>query len=191
MPPVSEDEVLLQRYLNGSVDAFDALVMRHGSALLGYIRGMVGSHEEAEDLFQETWTRVIRHGASFKAGTVRGWVWRIARNAVIDRLRRRKPEESLDRPVGEDGAVVGDFVAADDMPVPERVDAADLGRRIDACVADLSAIQREVFLLRTVGGLSFKEIAETLDIPLNTALGRMHYAVTRLREALADERKGP
>ncbi len=189
--PVSEDEALLQCYLGGSLDAFETLVARHGSALLAYIRGMTGSREEAEDLFQETWSRVIRHGASFKAGTVRGWIWRIARNAVIDSLRRRKPEESLDRPVGEDGAVAGDFLAAGDISVPDRVDATDLGRRIAACVAGLPAAQREVFLMRTVGDVSFNEIAATLGIPLNTALGRMHYAVTRLREALADERREP
>ncbi len=187
--PVSEDEALLQCYLDGSLDAFETLVARHGSALLAYIRGMAGSREEAEDLFQETWSRVIRHGASFKAGTVRGWIWRIARNAVIDYLRRRKPEESLDRPVGEDGAVVGDFLAAGDISVPDRVDAADLGHRIAACVTGLPAAQREVFLMRTAGDLSFNEIAATLGVPLNTALGRMHYAVARLREALADERR--
>lgn len=189
MTPLTEDEALLKRYLGGSVAAFDDLVGRHSGALFAYIRGMVGSHEEAEDLYQETWTRVIRHGASFKGGTVRGWIWRIAKNAVIDCSRRRKPDVSLDQAVGEEGALLGDFLDAGEMPIPDRVDAADLGQRIAACVAKLPEQQREVFLMRTVGDLSFKEIADILEVPLNTALGRMHYAVTRLREALADERR--
>jgi DNA-directed RNA polymerase specialized sigma24 family protein len=97
--PLSDDEVLLQRYRAGSVEAFNELVLRHSRALFSYIRGMVGQQEEAEDIFQDTWTRVIRHEASFRGGTVRGWIWRIAKNAVIDRVRRRKPDDSLDRPI--------------------------------------------------------------------------------------------
>jgi RNA polymerase sigma-70 factor (ECF subfamily) len=185
--PLSEDEVLLQRYRAGSRDAFDELVMRHSRALFSYIRGMVGQQEEAEDLFQDTWARVIRHEVSFRGGTVRGWIWRIAKNAVIDRLRRRKPDDSLDRPVGEDGLLLADQVAAGGLSVPDQVDGADLGARIARCVAGLPPAQREVFLMRTTSGLSFDEIAEILKVPLNTALGRMHYAVTRLRDALADD----
>ena len=184
---LSDDEILLQRYRDGSVAAFDALVDRHARQLFAYIRGMVGQHEEAEDLFQETWARVIRHEASFRGGTVRGWIWRIAKNAVIDRLRRHKPDDSLDRPIREDGLRLGDQIAAAGIPVPDQVAGADIGRRIAACVEKLPRAQREVFLMRTVSDLSFNEIAEILAIPLNTALGRMHYAVVRLREALADE----
>ncbi len=185
--PLSDDEVLLQRYRAGSLEAFDELVLRHSRALFSYIRGMVGQQEEAEDLFQDTWARVIRHEASFRGGTVRGWIWRIAKNAVIDRLRRHKPDDSLDRPIGEDGLRLADQIAAAGLPVPDQVDGADLGIRIAVCVEKLPRAQREVFLMRTVSDLSFNEIAEILAIPLNTALGRMHYAVVRLREALADE----
>ena len=184
------DQELVRRVQRGDSAAFDALVERHCGALFAYIRGMVASHEEAEDLYQETWTRVIRHGASFKGGTVRGWIWRIAKNAVIDHSRRRKPDVSLDQPVGEDGALLGDFLDTDEMSIPDRVDAADLGQRIAACVAKLPEQQREVFMMRTVSDLSFKEIADILKVPLNTALGRMHYAVTRLRAALDNERRG-
>jgi len=184
---LSDDEVLLQRYRAGEVDAFDELVRRHSRALFSYIRGMVGHQEEAEDIFQDAWARVIRHEASFRGGTVRGWIWRIAKNAVIDRMRRRKPNDSLDRPVGEDGLRLADQIAADGLSVPDQVDGADLGVRIAACVAGLPPPQREVFLMRTTSGLSFEEIAKILKVPLNTALGRMHYAVARLRNVLASE----
>ncbi len=185
--PVTEDEALLEQYVSGSLEAFDALVARHSGALYSYIRGMVRSDDDADDFFQETWARVIRHATSFRQGTVRGWIWRIAKNAIIDRVRRRKPDDSLDRPIGQDGTLLGDLVAAEGIPVPEWVADADLGRQIAACVARLPHAQREVFLMRTVSDLSFNEIAEVLQIPLNTALGRMHYAVTRLREGLAEE----
>jgi len=183
----SDDELLLKRYVEGSVEALDTLVSRHSGALFSYIRGMAASREEAEDLFQETWTRAIRHAASFRGGTVRGWVWRIARNAVIDAVRKRKPDDSLDRPVGGDGAPLGDTLAGDGVPVPDQVAGADTGRRIAACVANLPPAQREIFLMRTTGSLSFQEIAAILGIPLNTALGRMHYAVLRLRKELGGE----
>ncbi|NLL83201.1 MAG: sigma-70 family RNA polymerase sigma factor [Lentisphaerae bacterium] len=185
---VSEDEVLLSRYLKGDLGAFDELVALHGSSLMVYVRSMTGSVEEAEDLFQETWQRVLKNASSFRGGTLRSWIWRIAKNARIDWVRRRKPDESLDREVGDGESVLGDFIEAPGLTAAEMVSSADMVERIGECVGTLPEAQREVFLMRTVGDLSFREIAEVLEVPLNTALGRMHYAVNRLREMLVDER---
>ena len=183
----NEDEMLLDRYLRGEVAAFDELVGRHGRALLAYIASMVGKDGDAEDIFQMTWERVIRNAATFGGGSVRAWIWRIAKNAVIDGIRRRKPDDSLNRPIGEDDAELGDFFAAQTPDVPQALEMAELRERIGACVARLPELQREIFMMRTVAELSFKEIADVLGIPLNTALGRMHYALAKLREMLADE----
>jgi RNA polymerase sigma-70 factor (ECF subfamily) len=164
----------------------ERLVARHRSQLHGYLTMMTGSATEADDLFQETWLRVIRNPGSFREGAFNAWLWRIARNLLIDRLRRIKPTVSLDD--DEDGApALLERMAAPDMDPGREVDDAEIGRQIRAAVARLPLAQRDVFLLRMQGGLSFAEIAALRRVPLNTALGRMHYAVQRLRRELGGQ----
>jgi RNA polymerase sigma-70 factor (ECF subfamily) len=178
------DAGLLRAYAGGDVAALDELVGRHGPALLGFLKAMTRDTAVAEDLFQETWMRVIRKPGGFRDGSFRAWVWRIATNLRIDRLRRQKHGVILDVALaGGDDAVVPE--AVDPAPGPaELLVSKDQVDAIAACVARLPDSQREVFLLRTQAGLSFAEIAKLLRVPLNTALGRMHYAVLRLRREL-------
>jgi RNA polymerase sigma-70 factor (ECF subfamily) len=178
------DADLLRAYGKGDVAALDELVRRHGSALLGFLRAMTRDTDVAEDLFQETWLRVIRKPGGFSEGSFRAWIWRIARNLVVDRSRRRQEEYSLDATVGEDDASLLDALAEAGPGPSEIVAGRDLESGIAARVARLPDGLREVFLLRTQAGLSFAEIAKLLRVPLNTALGRMHYAVVRLRHEL-------
>jgi RNA polymerase sigma-70 factor (ECF subfamily) len=178
------DAEVLRAYARGEVAALDELVRRHGAALLGFLRAMTRDPDAAEDLFQETWLRVIRKPGGFSEGSFRAWVWRIARNLIIDRSRRRQAEYSLDASIGEDDATLLDTLV-ESGPTPADLAAGkDLEARIGECVARLPANLREVFLLRTQAGLSFVEVARVLHVPLNTALGRMHYAVVRLRREL-------
>jgi len=175
------DADVLREYARGDVTALDVLVCRHGAALLGFLKAMTRDAEAAEDLFQETWLRVIRKPGGFTGGSFRAWVWRIARNLLIDRSRRRT-EATLEES-GDDGSLL-DQLAEPGREPWEVVSGRDLEAGIAACVARLPESQREVFLLRTQAGLSFTEIAGMLQVPLNTALGRMHYAVARLRQEL-------
>ena len=177
------DAELLFAFRKGDVAALDTLVGRYQGQLHGYLRAMTGSAAEADDLFQETWMRVIRNPGSFHGGAFNAWLWRITRNLLIDRLRRRKPVVSLDDTTAE-GTAYADLTPAAGLMPGEEVEAAELGRLIAVAVGRLPADQRDVFLLRTQAGLSFAEIARLRRLPLNTALGRMHYAIQRLRQEL-------
>ncbi len=188
MDDSDEDLALAADYRdNGSAAAIDRLVEKYGSSLLAYLTATTRNRGDAEEIFQDTWLKAMRKIALFRGGSFKAWLTTIARNCVIDRTRRKRPAMSLNQEVGEDGAQVIDFVEDASAPGPEAGMVSDERcARIREAVAALPEAQREIFLLRTEQELSFAEIAEMLAIPLNTALGRMHYAVTRLRKELAD-----
>lgn len=181
------DAALLAAFVRGNASALDDLVERYRLALFSWLTGMTGNRADAEDLFQDIWFRVIRHAARFNDVSFKAWLWKIARNIVIDFRRKRKPDVSLDATEDEDAQpLVTQLVAAGAGPA-EAVERDDLTNRVMRAVESLPPVQREVFLMRVQGNLSFGEIAGTLDIPLNTALGRMHDAMTKLKKQLAEE----
>ena len=179
------DAELLFAFRKGDIAALDLLVGRYQGQLHGYLRAMTGSQADADDIFQETWLRVVRNPGSFRGGAFNAWLWCITRNLLIDRLRRRKPVVSLDDTTAEGTAYV-DLTPATGLPPGAEAEAAELGRLIAAAVSRLPPEQRDMFLLRTQGGLSFAEIAKLRRVPINTALGRMHYAIQRLRQELGE-----
>jgi len=150
---------------------------------------MVGNRADAEDLFQDIWFRVIRHAERFNDVSFKAWLWKIARNIVIDFRRKRKPDLSLDAVDDEEDSqpLLNQLTATDAGPA-ECVERDDLTKRVMGAVASLPDVQREVFLMRVQGNLSFSEIAATLGVPLNTALGRMHDAMTKLKKMLGEEK---
>jgi RNA polymerase sigma-70 factor (ECF subfamily) len=181
-----EDAERVERYLQGDVEALAALVERHRRPLMGFIYNMVGDPVEADEVFQEMWFRAIRKLREYREGNFGGWLARIARNLAIDRVRRRKPNVSLDAEP-ETGSCLRETLASP-LPDPgQRAEAADFGARIGCAVAALPVELREVFLLRTKAQLPFKEIATIQAVSINTALARMQYALNRLRKALADD----
>jgi RNA polymerase sigma-70 factor (ECF subfamily) len=177
------DAELLFAFRKGDVPALDTLIGRYQGQLHGYLRAMTGSTADADDLFQETWLRVVRNPGSFRGGAFNAWLWRITRNLLIDRLRRRKPVVSLDDTTAG-GTSFAELTPAPGPDAGAEAADAELGRQIAAAVGRLPPDQREVFLLRTQAGMSFAEIARLRRIPINTALGRMHYAIQRLRQEL-------
>ena len=185
---LDDKELFEQFHRRGQEKAFEELMSRHSPPLMRYIGGMLGiDSAHVDDVFQETWIRVINNGDKWHGGSFRAWLMTIAHNATVDLLRRLKPTLSLDME-NEFGEPMGNFIPDDEVG-PDRILE---GLEVEAYIADqvlnLPEAQREVFLLRVVQDLSFKEIAETLKIPLNTALGRMHYAVTKLRTALTEDK---
>ncbi len=184
----TSDADLLSAFSKGDASALDQLVARYKQALFPWFVGMTGNRADAEDLFQDLWFRVIRHAGRFNDVSFKAWLWKIARNLVIDFRRKRKPDISLDAVESEDDQPLLDQLMSTDCGPAVRVEREDLTRRVMRAVAKLPEVQREVFLLRVQGDLPFGEIAETLNIPLNTALGRMHDAMTKLKKALAEER---
>ena len=188
MPDIeTSDAELLLCFSKGDLAAMDQLVARYRSALFSWLLGMTGNRADAEDLFQDVWFRVIRHAERFNDVSFRAWLWKIARNLLIDFRRKRKPDISLDAVEEEGDTPLVDQLTARGMGPAKAVEMDDMTRRVMRAVTTLPEMQREVFLMRVQGDLSFNEIAETLNIPLNTALGRMHDAMTKLKKLLAAE----
>lgn len=183
------DEALLTAYLEGDARALNSLVERHQQQLYAYIRSMVTEPADADDTFQEVWMRVMQKAARYRKNNFRGWLMRIARNLVIDRYRRRRPTVSLDARTRE-GTAVGELLASGDRGPRQEVAGRDVAEFVGTRVAELPLAQREVFVMRTEQDLSFKEIAALQGVSINTALGRMHYAVGRLRQELEQWRDG-
>ena len=183
----TSDAQLLRAFAEGEATAMDQLVGRYRQALFSWLLGMTGNRADAEDLFQDVWFRVIRHAGRFNDVSFKAWLWKIARNLLIDFRRKRKPDVSLDAVDDEDDQPLVDQLTAKGAGPAEAVEMGDMTKRVMRAVTSLPEVQRAVFLMRVQGDLSFSEIAETLNIPLNTALGRMHDAMTKLKKLLAEE----
>ena len=188
------DEDLVQRYLEGGdQNAFRLLLERHQERLFGYLIGMVRDREVANDLFQETFLRVVaamqRERATYThQNRWLPWVMRIARNAALDHLRARKKWQDVTPEAGtadDDGDGFwerlkdGDVIAADDL-----LHFTERSAFLDACIDRLPPEQKEVLLMRHEAELTFREIAELTDVSINTALGRMRYALLNLRRMM-------
>ena len=184
----TSDAALLDAFTKGDGAAMDELVGRYRQPLFSWLLGMTANRADAEDLFQDVWFRVIRHAANFSDVSFRAWMWKIARNLLIDFRRKRKPDVSLDATADEEDEPLVDRLVASGSGPAKAVELDDMTERVMRAVATLPDVQREVFLMRVQGDLSFSEIAETLGIPLNTALGRMHDAMGKLKKVLAEEK---
>ena len=178
--------IWLNKYKGGDVDALGQLVEHTRRPLFAFILRMMPRGGDAEDIFQEVWFKAIRSLEQFKQGSFHSWLFRITHNLLIDRARRKRPETSLQEELTDHFSL--EDVLADNSATPfAAVDDQDLGAFIREAVEKLPLEQREVFLMRTEAELPFKEIAEIQGVSINTALGRMQYALHRLRSLLETE----
>jgi RNA polymerase sigma-70 factor (ECF subfamily) len=189
------DEQLLGRYTRGELEAMEVLLARYKRPLFHFVLRLVGERSRAEDLLQEAFLRMVEHASSFEGtSSLKTWLYRIARNLCVDELRRRKHRKhpSLDArastDAGESHSLYDRLPHTDAGPDRRMVDR-ELARRMAMAIDELPQDQREVFVLRQVQQLSFKEIAEITDVPENTVKSRMRYALERLQRALADYRE--
>ncbi|MCM1036671.1 MAG: sigma-70 family RNA polymerase sigma factor [Bacteroides sp.] len=176
------DDMLVQSYANGNNEAFDTLLARHQGRLLSYIMQLTGNRQQAEDIFQETFVKAImtiRQGGYVESGKFGAWLSRIARNLFIDQFRQERAEPTM----STDDADV-DILNRKELSEQTIEDGMiDLQIRDDVrrLITLLPEQQREVLVMRYYQGLSFKEIAEQTGVSINTALGRMRYAILNLR----------
>lgn len=181
------DEQLVARMIAGETAALETLYDRYAPSVMGFVLRIVGDRAAAEDLVQETFWRAWNHGAAFRRerGTFSAWLFAIARNAAIDRLRRNRKVQTV--PLEPDGEDRPAFDLPDpDADVPESAFAAIRRRRVRTALGQLPEEQGRVIELAYLHGLTRQEIAERLRIPLGTVHTRARLALQKLRTLLAD-----
>lgn len=181
------DQVLLKSYLQGDKSAISRLIERHSQRVRDYIRLMVKDNDVADDIFQETFikaVRVIDEGKYSDNGKFISWILRIAHNQVIDYFRARKHDKQVNE--SEAGYDVLGTLRFAEQTVEDRMVSDQIDNDVRKLVGMLPEEQREVVRLRYYSGLSFKEIAEQTGVSINTALGRMRYALINLRKMIKE-----
>ena len=188
----ASDEMLMVRYQRGDRDAFAELVRRYKTPIYNFVYRQLREPGVAEDLTQETFLRVVQNAAEFKhESRFSTWVYTITRNLCIDQLRRlsHRRHASLDQPETRDQTRPMVEGVPDNHP-RSSVERTAISSRVADCIVravdGLPDEQREVFLLREVAGLGFKDIAEVTGASENTVKSRMRYALDRLQQALSE-----
>ncbi len=165
----------------GRPEAFERLVREFGDRIYRFVKRLAGERA-AEDLTQEVFIRVHRSIGTYRPeGRFESWLFTIASNLCIDQARRRRPEAAMSE-LDED--LAPDRFASDGREAADLMEEGERKAALLKAVERLPFEQKQVFLLREEAGLSFREIAEMTGCPLNTALGRMHYAMEALRKSL-------
>jgi RNA polymerase sigma-70 factor, ECF subfamily len=188
------DEALMLRYRGGETRAFEVLLTRHRRPVYNFILRFVLIPAQAEDLLQETFLRVVKGAESYeRQAKFTTWLYTIARNLCVDASRRGKHRKaaSLDAPIDaaeKDGANLGELLPDGRLAVDRTVIGKQAGERIQRAIAELVEEQREVFIMRELLDMPFKDIAAIVGCPENTVKSRMRYALEKLRESLDEYR---
>lgn len=189
MSEILNDKELVQRYQNGDVASFQLLVDRYQDKVFSYILMLVKDKQLADDLFQDTFLKIIRTlkaGAYQEEGKFIQFAMRIAHNLIIDYYRKAKRLPMVD-PTKDDYDLM-DNVRMSDPSVEEKMVTEQIYSDLRSMIEFLPDEQREVLQMRMYSDMSFKEIADATNVSINTALGRMRYAIINLRK-MAKEKK--
>lgn len=182
------DEQLVASYAEGNNEAFDALLNRHKQSLYGYILYTVRNKDLAEDIFQETFIKAIvtiKQGRYTESGKFRAWINRIAHNLVIDHFRQEKNEKTLFNEEYEVDLFNNKNLC--EKTIEEELIKVQVLSDVKKLIEYLPDTQKEVLVMRYYNDLSFREIAEKTGVSINTALGRMRYAILNMRK-MAEEK---
>ncbi len=178
------DSVLVNNYINGNEKSLEILIIRHKQRIFSFILSKVLDREAAEDIFQDTFIKVIntlKRGAYNEEGKFLPWVMRIAHNLIIDHFRRNK---RLPKFNNTDDFDIFDVLSDEMLSVENQIIKEQILADVQKLVEELPEDQKEVLLMRMYKDMSFKEIAENTDVSINTALGRMRYALINLRKLI-------
>ena len=185
---VLSDNMLVQRFIDGDQSSIEVLINRHKNRVYTYIILIVKNQHLAEDIFQDTFIKVIRSlktGRYIENGKFISWVLRIAHNLIIDHFRKEKLLNTTSNDDSEIDLFNSPRFSEDN--VEDRLVLEQINSDVRLLIDELPEEQREVILMRHYMGLSFKEIADQTGVSINTALGRMRYALINLRKII--ERK--
>ena len=183
------DNELVQRYINGDHSSVEILIDRHKNRVYSYILLIVKNQNLAEDIFQDTFIKVIRslkYGKYVENGKFISWVLRISHNLIIDHFRREK----LNGTISNDSCESDIFNSPkfSDENIEDRLVMEQILFEVKELVKELPEDQQQVIFMRHYQGLSFKEIADLTNVSINTALGRMRYALINLRKMIREKK---
>ena len=182
------DEQLVAAFANGNNDAFDTLLRRQEARVFNYIYNIVKNKDVADDIFQETFVKAIttiKLGHYTDSGKFSAWITRIAHNLIIDYYRQTKSENTIS--ADQDESDVLNRRDLSDDNIEDLMVTAQIYTDVKRIMESLPDSQREVLDMRFYRNMSFKEIAEATGVSINTALGRMRYAILNMRRIAADK----
>ena len=183
------DRELICEYLDGNEASLERLIHRHKRKVYGYIMMIVRDDQLADDVFQDTFIKVIntiRSGSYKEEGKFIQWVMRIAHNLIIDHFRKNKRIPIIGND-NEDFDIF-DMVRITDQSIEDQLITEQIHRDVRTLIELLPDEQKEVLFMRHYHNMSFKDIAEQTDVSINTALGRMRYALINLRKLIREKK---
>lgn len=181
------DYELIQRFIKGEQSCFEEIIHRHKNKVFAYISLYIRDQALAEDIFQDTFLKVIqsvKSGRYQDNGKFLSWVMRIAHNLIIDHFRRLKQLNTMSNDDYESDLFNSKKLSDDN--VEDTMVKTQIRKDVRKLISQLPDDQKEVVILRHYAGLSFREIADVTDVSINTALGRMRYALINMRKMMQD-----
>ncbi|OQD42959.1 RNA polymerase sigma factor [Croceivirga radicis] len=177
-----DDSVLVKNYIQGDEKALEVLINRHNQKISSFIYSKVLDKDITEDIFQDTFIKVIKtlkRGSYSEEGKFLPWVMRIAHNLIIDHFRKNKRMPKFE---GSDDFNIFSVIHDDKLNAEKQMIKNQIDSDLSVLIDELPDDQREVLIMRIYKDMSFKEISENTGVSINTALGRMRYALINLRK---------
>ena len=188
MDPQIDDSILVRDYISGDEKALEILINRHNQRVTSFIYSKVLDKDVTEDIFQDTFIKVIKtlkKGTYSEEGKFLPWVMRISHNLIIDHFRRNKRMPMFE---GNEDFNIFSVIGDDELDIEKRLIKNQIDADLRTLIDELPDDQRDVLLMRIYRDMSFKEISENTGVSINTALGRMRYALINLRK-IVDKHK--
>ncbi len=182
------DKDLINRYISGDQICLEKIIYRHKNRVFAYILLLVKDKQLADDIFQDTFIKVIntiRNGSYQEEGKFIQWVMRIAHNLIIDHFRKSKRIPVFDN--SNDDFDIFDTIKFTDASIEDKMITDQIHQDVRKLIEFLPPEQKEVLFMRHYSDMSFKDIAEQTDVSINTALGRMRYALINLRKLIEEK----
>lgn len=177
-----DDSILVKNYIAGDEKALETLINRYNQRISSFIYSKVLDRDVAEDIFQDTFIKVIKtlkRGSYSEEGKFLPWVMRIAHNLIIDHFRKNKRMPKFE---GSDDFNIFSVIKDDKLNAEKQIIKDQIDKDLTYLIEELPEDQKEVLVMRIYKDMSFKEISENTGVSINTALGRMRYALINLRK---------
>lgn len=184
VPQVGSDEQLMLDYQAGDISAFETLYRKHKGPLYRYFVRQIHDQQLAEDLYQDTWSKVMNAAAQYQVkAKFTTWLYKIAHNLLIDHVRVVKPLDNIS-PLADEQQM--DSLEADNLNAPEpRLQQQQQLNMMKACIADLPAVQKEAFLLNIEMGMTAAMISDIANVTLEATKSRIRYAYQSIKQCIA------